>query len=648
MYQLSASEYSKIGAPQQVIEWIKEGVPLPFDQEPDNCFYRNRIFSDTQASFVDSEIQRLLLIKVIKLVTVKPKCVLSMRVVPKKNGKSRLVVDCRPINDCIHPLKFSQEGIAVVNNLIQPQDILFTVDVKDGFHHIRLNNEFTKYIGIYWRNQYFEWQVLCFGISVAPYYFNKVLCPVIVYMITNDECPIRLCPFVDDFLLMIQKSLAQKHLSFVLSTLRRLGWTPNEEKCDFSENTQATFVGFSINSDTPCGPWLRVLPNKIHKLRRSIVKILQAERVSARNLAKVAGQCIAMTKAIVPGKLLLCNIYHVITSRSSWDVDVIVSSSAIKDLKWWLQALKGWNGAPLASNNADLQIETDAASSGWGGLITSTTIQATGLWPPHTSNMHSNFRELLAVLKTLQSLGNYIAGRRVQILSDNVTTVAYINHLGGPSKELSNLMSTIWCTAQKIDVILMVWHLSGSKNVRADFLSRISSPYDWQLVPGTFKVLDHMWGPHTVDRFAAQHNTHLPVYNSLYHDPTTSGVNATAQQDWNLHNNFVNPPFWMISKVILVICKQKAHTTIIALYWPAQSWMAALQQLSVSPPLRISKKCCLRTSAIPEPLKNKRWKLYAWRICGSKNYSPLVGHEHQGSECCAHGCPQLWTLTINH
>ena len=68
-----------------------------------------------------------------------------------------------------------------------------------------------------------------------------------------------------------------------------------------------------------------------------LVKTLNSMHVSARDLAKVAGQCISMTKAIVPGKMLLCNIYLIITSCTDWeDKHLLLLEEVFKDLKWWL------------------------------------------------------------------------------------------------------------------------------------------------------------------------------------------------------------------------------------------------------------------------------------------------------------------------
>ena len=56
-------------------------------------------------------------------------------------------------------------------------------------------------------------------------------------------------------------------------------------------------------------------------------------------------------------------------------------------------------------------------------------------------------------------------------------------------------------------------------------------------------MIDKIWGPHTVDRFADYRNTHLEKYNRYMYDPFSSGVDALAQTDWGFENNYVNAPF---------------------------------------------------------------------------------------------------------
>ena len=86
MYKLNVNEYEKIGAPAQVIDWIRNGATLPFRTPPPDCFYENRIYSTAHIGFVDGELHHLVKNGAIKKVPYKPRCVLALRAVPRKVG----------------------------------------------------------------------------------------------------------------------------------------------------------------------------------------------------------------------------------------------------------------------------------------------------------------------------------------------------------------------------------------------------------------------------------------------------------------------------------------------------------------------------------------------------------------------------------
>ena len=107
MSKLDAEVYQCIGAPEYVIQWIKEGVKLPFIKEPNHCFYSNRVSGKKQSFFMDEQISKLLKTGAVKLVNYKPRCILAMQCVPKKGGKLQLIMDCHPINVNMQTPKFS-------------------------------------------------------------------------------------------------------------------------------------------------------------------------------------------------------------------------------------------------------------------------------------------------------------------------------------------------------------------------------------------------------------------------------------------------------------------------------------------------------------------------------------------------------------
>ena len=106
----------------------------------------------------------------------------------------------------------------------------------------------------------------------------------------------------------------------------------------------------------------------------------------------------------------------------------------------------------------------------------------------------------MAVLMALHSFKWTIRGKNVQIATDNITTAAYLNHLGGPSQDLSDLATAIWTTANELGVHLTAHFVAGKDNIWADSLSLKQDYYEWRLHPRLFDLLDRTWGPHTMDR----------------------------------------------------------------------------------------------------------------------------------------------------
>ncbi|XP_072039448.1 uncharacterized protein [Amphiura filiformis] len=394
--------------------------------------------------------------------------------------------------------------------------------------------------------------------------------------------------------------------------MSRLGLTVNMDKSSLEPDMTKDYIGYKIC--TQGKPMLKIPSARIKKLQKTITRVLQLNKIRARVLARIAGQCVSMSKAVLPGKLLLRNVYRLLATKLSWDQELVMDSETRADLTWWNHAVTAWNGSPIMVGPVDVQIETDASQTGWGAVCQNQ--HAAGFWNRRMAEMPSNYREMMAILLALKSFKN-LDKKTVQMCTDNIAAAAYINYLGGSSKQLCQLAKAIWLEAYEREMTLQAKYLPGPQNVTADALSRLPNKYEWQLHPGLFGFIDKLWGPHTVDRFATLANAQLPVFNSRFAEPLTSGIDALAQNDWAAHNNFCNPPFRMIGQVLQTIAQRQAHATIIAPLWPAQPWFQTLREMSICPPLKRPKgKACIPCGAQPEPWKNNRWKVYAWRICG--------------------------------
>ena len=294
-------EWDKLNLSAEVQDWIKEGVKLPLSSVPDSFELPNHTLSRKQYHFVLQEISDLVTSGALEICSSKPHCVNPVGCVPKKGGKRRLITDLRKLNNHCATPKFRNEDINTVSDLIQPHDQLVTVDIKNGFYHVSIHEDFRDYLGIYFEGVYYRWTVLPFGLNCSPYFFNKVLRPVIEHL---RSLGLRVTVFVDDFLLTSKALHSVVDKDILLSTLSRLGIQINKEKSSLTPQHKKTYIGFIVSTEGGA-PIISIPHNRIYKLKKDIRRVLSKTSVSARTLARVAGQCIAMTKAIIPGKLLL-------------------------------------------------------------------------------------------------------------------------------------------------------------------------------------------------------------------------------------------------------------------------------------------------------------------------------------------------------
>ena len=552
-------QWEDISASPTVINWLKNGINIPFKSTPFPFEYSNRHFSKSEQTFLQAEIARLSKTGVIKrddsLQFISP-----INCVPKKNNKFRLVADLRHINSHICTKNFKYDNISSITETIRSKDKLVTIDIKDGFYHIPVSEQSQQYLGFSFEGQKYKWCRLPFGCSVSPYFFCKTLRPIITFLRLKG---IRVSVYVDDFILAATETCIEEHKIVLLETLQKLGITVNFEKLSLEPTTSKEYIGYVISTDNEDGMvWIKIPQKRITKLRHDIKLALKKKTLSARALARISGQCIAMSKAIIPTKLLLRNIYKLLRQRESWHDKLTLDSGCVKDLEWWLNGLKSWNGCAVHQKPIDCQLVTDASHIGWGAVLEEK--QARGLWTAQTSSQCSNYREMMAVYLGMRAFKHQIANKVVQVLSDNISTVANINFQGGQSQQLTSVATQIWSEALRNNVTLTAKYLAGSLNIHADYLSREITTTDWKLNPAIFSYLDRLWGPHTIDRCAGMNNHLIEVYNSRYYDPDTSGVDCLAQQDWGNHNNFINPPFCLIPRILSTLQRHQAVGTIIA------------------------------------------------------------------------------------
>ncbi len=106
-----------------------------------------------------------------------------------------------------------------------------------------------------------------FCLSCSPYYFHKILHPVITYLRQNY---LHVSLKVDDWILMATLSKMTDHKDLLKHTLQECGLHVNFSKSDLDPSTCKYYVGFVIDTQGPGGvPWIKIPTKKLKKLKKA-------------------------------------------------------------------------------------------------------------------------------------------------------------------------------------------------------------------------------------------------------------------------------------------------------------------------------------------------------------------------------------------
>ena len=187
----------------------------------------------------------------------------------------------------------------------------------------------------------------------------------------------------------------------------------------------------------------------------------------------------------------------------------------------------------------------------------------------------STERELLAIKYFLLSLTREISHEIVNIRTNNYTASRIIE-IGSPKHNLQNLAIEIFEICLKHDIKLLPTWIPREENQFADYYSKIVDTDDWSIDNLTFRRICAEFGKPTVDRFADDKNKKCSQFNSKYHCPGSSAVNAFTE-DWSTVSlNWLSPPIKNIIDCIKHLRLCKARGILIVPQWPSSHFWPSL------------------------------------------------------------------------
>ena len=575
-------QWIKYGASDFILDIIQDGYALPFVEgiRPEGKILNNNKSSLIYHDFVEEEIAKLLKRGCISESKVSPLVVNPLTVSVNDQGKCRLILDLRYINQYLVIPKFTLEDVAVAKQIFHKGDFLFTFDLQSAYHHLEIADDYKEYLGFSWelnsRKKWFVFNVLPFGLSTGLFIFTKLGRVLVRHWRSQG---INIILYLDDGI----GGAASLDRARIVSTqvkqdLENCGFLLSEEKCLWEPKQRAVWLGFEF--DTTCGK-LFVKCDRVKKLKQWIGKMLNQIQgvtyysdsgrvgplVRVRELAGIVGQIISMSNGIGNvAQLRTRSMQWCIETRAGWDSSV-VNEEAFAELRFWQEQIDSLNGFAWEDTRLCTKVVySDASSTGYGGYAVNTGPEiCNGQWTAAESAMSSTWRELEAVRRMLIALQSSLAGHRVKWFTDNQNVVR-IASLGSTKANLQEIAIGLNSVCVQNNIVLDVEWISRENNVVADGLSRILDVNDWGISQEVIDWLESKWGKFSVDRFATDYNAKCREFNSKFFVPGTGGVDAFSQE-WQGHFNLLVLPPHLVLKTWLYLQMQEAEGVLIFPLW---------------------------------------------------------------------------------
>ena len=370
-----AEKWEEITDNKWVLSIVRNGFRIPFIKIPPLSSVPIRM-SQSSSPFLREEIENLLNKRAVERVQnpETPGFYSRIFLVPKKNGKFRLILDLSLLNRYIEKQAFKMETVKSVRQAMRLNDWAVSIDLTDAYLHVPIHRQSRKYLRFVHEDQVYHFSALPFGMSLSPLIFSKLMDVIAAFL---RQRAISVFPYLDDWLI---KNLIHNHLitqtKICIQTIQSLGFLPNLKKSDLFPAQKFTFIGMEFLTQQNL---VRVPADHVQNLILTIKKIMSAKHVSARTFLSLLGKLSAAADLVLLGRLHLRPLQMCLLSV--WkphilplDHPISINGMIRSHLQWWINPIRFETGTSIHPPDPKFFLYTDASHYGWGAHLEPTTL----------------------------------------------------------------------------------------------------------------------------------------------------------------------------------------------------------------------------------------------------------------------------------
>ena len=383
--------------------------------------------------------------------------------VPKPDGSIRFCVDYRKLNQITRKDRYPLPQVADIHDGMQGSAIFSTLDLKSGFHQIKVNPSDCEKTAFICHRGLFEFVRMPFGLANGPSHFQRVM-----DFAFRDLLGVCVMIYIDD-IVIYSKNLEEhiSHLEVVFSRLAEYGLQVKPEKCKFalSEIKLLGFVldkkGIKANPEKTAAIF-NMPPPKTVKQVRSFLGMAGYYRQCIPGYAKLAQPLTELTKK---------------RQRFRWSDQCQTAFDSLKT------ALVSDSVVRYPRIDLPYKLYTDASDLCVGAILCQTHEDGVEYVVQYVSHQLSVTqrrwatieKEAYAVVYALQKLRPYLYGAEFVVYTDHKPLLCLF------SKSMTNTKIQRWAILLA-EYGATIKYRPGSSNIRADMLSRIA--------PDTVAIID--------------------------------------------------------------------------------------------------------------------------------------------------------------
>ena len=534
--------------------------------------------------------------------------------VRKASGGWRPVIDLKNLNAHIHAPHFRMFTTSSVLSSVDKGDYAFKIDLQDAYSHVPIHPSSRKYLRFAFENRVYQFQVLPFGLNMAPQVFTRLGHTETAYL----HCQgVSVIPYLDDWLLHHpDRQILLRHQALLIDTLDLVGFSLNRKKSELDLTQGLQFLGIYLRLDLgrallqgwgdsrlrapsilpqgtklfssvppygftqlglrsfPSGSFVPETPSTSFSFVRSDKPVYATAQI------RPCGPC--QTTAAMAGPTF--------SYLRNPDPPLSGLSGGLHNLHGRLQSGLGHSHGGFQDFGYldPYRPQAPHQLSAQGGYLCPTALGSSASGPPG-HDRHGQFDSGFIYQQAGRDLLHFPA-----MLDCRAFPLVRVTRHNSPGETHSRL---------------------PERDSRPPISSESANTDRVVPTPEIVKRIFRFWGTPEVNMFATLSNSHLPRFMSPVPEPRALAVDALSQ-DWQGRSMYMFSPFPLLSKVVQKLrSTQVAEVILVAPWWLSQQWFPHLLRLCVEHPLFLPYRQDLLSQQDQKYISDgKSFHLHVWRL----------------------------------